>query len=417
MANIALEKKVLGALVEQPELATRYHIEARWFFEERHRQVIYVLTTSEKRFVDISEIVLETQNYYPKTEVSEEWLQPLKFEAMYLKSLKASLKSLEGEYVSTKTNEASLTYGEYPNQKNKENLENWLRTLSELDIEEDTGELAEPTNELMDELENGTKGGLKTYKNIDRILGNGLEGGMLFVVGARPSTGKSALAINMAIETLIHQPDAQIDFFTLEMTKTIMLKRFVSRLTGINSYKFKNAKVALSDDEKQRVIKSAGWLNDTGLRIHDNRFKISEIERMIRQRKYENDGKPYLAFVDYIGLVNAEDARLQRNQQIGKISRTLKLITNELDVPIVLLSQLSRGIESRQDKTPTLADLRESGDLEQDANVVGFLHRDDEEEGRVHLSVAKNREGRTGTIPFDFFAPAMMFEEVDYYDS
>ncbi|PJH58756.1 hypothetical protein CVR97_28045 [Salmonella enterica subsp. enterica serovar Typhimurium] len=80
---------------------------------------------------------------------------------------------------------------------------------------------------------------------------------------------------------------------------------------------------------------------------------------MIRQRKYENDGKPYLAFVDYIGLVNAEDARLQRNQQIGKISRTLKLITNELDVPIVLLSQLSRGIESRQDKTPTLADLRE----------------------------------------------------------
>src|SRR5699024_4472277 len=122
------------------------------------------------------------------------------------------------------------------------------------DVEEDTGKLDETIAEILNEFEYGVKGGLKSYNRLDKVLGNGLEGGMMFILAGRPGNGKTAYAINMAVEMLIKQPDVQIDFFTLEMTKTAMAKRFVSRLTGINSYKFKNTKTMLKDDEKREVI-------------------------------------------------------------------------------------------------------------------------------------------------------------------
>src|SRR5699024_6175701 len=120
---------------------------------------------------------------------------------------------------------------------------------------------------------------------------------------------KTAYAINLAIEMLQKQPDVQIDFFTLEMTKIAMAKRFISRLTGINSYKFKDTKRLLKDEEKREVIAKMDWLNKTGLRIHDSKFKLSDIERTIRQRRHEHRDGEYIAFIDYVGLVNAEIGR------------------------------------------------------------------------------------------------------------
>src|SRR5699024_6209641 len=173
------------------------------------------------------------------------------------------------------------------------------------------------------------------------------------------------------------QAKGQVEFFNLEKTKNTMAKRFVNRLTGINSYKSKNTKTMLKDEEKREVIAKMDWLNKTGLRIHDSKFKLSEIERTIRQRRHEHRAGEYVAFIDCVGLVNAGGG-LDRDLEVGKISRTLKLLTNELNIPIVVLSQLNRGVEARQDKKPVLSDLRESGDLEQDANVVGLLSQDQE---------------------------------------
>src|SRR5699024_5526073 len=113
------------------------------------------------------------------------------------------------------------------------------------------------------------------------------------------------------------------------------------------------------------------------------------------------DGE-YIAFIDYVGLVNAGGG-LDRYLEVGKISRTLKLLTNELNIPIVVLSQLNRGVEARQDKKPVLSDLRESGDLEQDANVVGLLSQDQELDHVINLYIAKNREGMLATIPYELY--------------
>ena len=104
---------------------------------------------------------------------------------------------------------------------------------------------------------------------------------------------------------------------------------------------------------------------------------------------------------------------MDRYLEVGKISRTLKLLTNELNIPIVVLSQLNRGVESRQDKKPVLSDLRESGDLEQDANVVGLLSEDQEMDHVINLDIAKNREGMLATIPYEFYKPATTFKELN----
>ena len=717
--NITLEKKILGYMLNNIDEAKRTPLEAYWFIDKTHRELATTLMNSDKKFSDFSQLEYEVKANYPKSAVTEEWMHLIKFEEMFIDDLKASVKALEKEYIQDKTNQATMTYLENPTAENKEKLEDWLRKLDEVDVEEDTGELTETINEILNEFEHGVKGGLKSYSRLDKVLGNGLEGGMMFILAGRPGTGKghpnwleiptpngnrkfgdlkvgdyvfdrygkptkvtgvyprglletykvtlndgrstivdgdhiwsyyssrgklttkttkemydggthnhkkksngkvgrhakyaiptnepvhfkdkqhfidpyvigaligdgslleraltissndvevvekvaellnttprkqhennfswqfrlkespgrrkflrtkdvlaefpetttyshlkeipeeylftglesrmrllnglfdtdgsavrtgkrlnvsysttseklaeqirwllqscgylsglalderegrnttyninvldqaektkelfmlprkrevvesfgrkkarnydriqidkiektgnleeitcisveneeqlyltndfivthnTAYAINLAIEMLQKQPDVQIDFFTLEMTKIAMAKRFVSRLTGINSYKFKNTKTMLKDEEKREVIAKMDWLNNTGLRVHDSKFKLSDIERTIRQRRHEHRDGEYIAFIDYIGLVNAGGG-LDRYLEVGKISRTLKLLTNELNIPIVVLSQLNRGVESRQDKKPVLSDLRESGDLEQD---------------------------------------------------
>ena len=392
--------------------AKRTPLEPYWFGDRSHRELATVLMNSEKDFTDFSQLEYEVKTAYPKSSITEEWMHLVKFEEMFIGDLKASVQSLEKEYIQDKTKQATMTYLEHPTPANKEKLEDWLRRMDEADIEEDTGELDGTIAEILDEFEHGVKGGLKSYNRLDKVLGNGLEGGMMFILAGRPGTGKTAYAINMAVEMLIKQPDVQIDFFTLEMTKIAMAKRFISRLTGINSYKFKDTKRLLKDDEKREVIEKMNWLNKTGLRIHDSKFKLSDIERTIRQRRHEHLEGKYIAFIDYVGLINTSGT-MDRYLEVGKISRTLKLLTNELNIPIVVLSQLNRGVESRQDKKPVLSDLRESGDLEQDANVVGLLSEDQEMDHVINLDIAKNREGMLATIPYEFYKPATTFRELD----
>lgn len=414
--NNTLEQKILAFILNEPEKAKRLEIKPNWFADKSHRELAYTLLNTDTNFKDFSAVEMELKQLYPKSVITEEWLHAVKFEGIYVDDIKQSVKTLQTVHVKRMTHRASVQYTDYPSEENREKLEDWFRTMSELDIKEDEGELRQPTEQLLHELENDVEDGVMTYKKLDSILGAGLEGGMLFVLAGRPGTGKTAYAINLAIRGLIRNDDMLIDFFSLEMSKLELLKRIVSQLTEINSYKFKNANRSLTNEEKVAVIDKAAWVNQMNLRIHDDKFNLSSIERTIRQRHYEAGDNKYMAVVDYVGLVDAEDGRLQRNQQVGKISRMMKRLTGELNIPIVLLSQLNRGVESRDSNIPVLADLRESGDLEQDANVVGFLYLDDPEtyssaQSQVCLKIAKNRGGGLMTIDYEFDKPHTNFKE------
>lgn len=413
MINTTLEKKILSTFLNNPDETKKVHIEPKWFQEKAHRELAYILLNAEKQITDFSELEFEIKTLYPHSHITEDWLHQLRFEELFVSDLDSSLKTLHKSYIQAEQKKAMIRYLEHETTQNKEALEDWLRAEQEAEREDDDGRLDKDIERLIYNLDHESASGLSTFKQLDMILGNGLEGGTLVVIGARPGVGKTAYAINLALRTLQNNQNTHVDFFTLEMSSYSMLTRFITSMSSIQGYKFKKPKVRLDDTEKEQVKKHALWVKNSDLRVFKDKFKISEIERTIRRNHHKHEGKPYIAVVDYLGLVDSEMGNARGDQKIGKITRTLKLLTNELDIPIILLSQLNRGIEGRQEKTPTLSDLRESGDIEQDANVVLFLSEDDEMQGVTNLTIAKNREGTVGQIQYNFHKATMHFEELE----
>lgn len=413
MSNDVLEKKIVGAMLDNQELKHRAEIKSEWFADGLMQKIADVILTMETDFTDLSEVQHEIKLIYPSLPVDEEFLRALRFQKMLVDDFKASCLVLKKSYLQRKLTQASQEFSRQPNDMTKDNLMDWLIAVENAEMPDDFGGLDQDIEDLLYSLENDVEGGLRTYPLVDKILNDGLKGGTLFTLGARPAVGKSAYAVNLAKLALDNNEKMHVDLFTLEMTKQEMLKRMVSLMTGINNYKFVNAKHNLTDQEKAEVIAAARWVDQSGLRIHDSRYKLSEIERMIRHSVHNHNGN-YLAIVDYLGLIDAEDGRMQKREQIGKITRRMKMLTNELDIPIVLLSQLSRAVESRDSNEPFLSDLRESGDVEQDSSVVGFLYNDDDQSHIVNLKIAKNRSGATGVIPYEFHKASTYFEELDF---
>lgn len=413
MINTTLERKVLSTFLNNLDDTKQVHVEAKWFREKAHRELAYILLNTEKKITDFSELEFEIKTLYPSSHITEDWLHQLRFEEMLMTDLESSLKTLHKTYIQSEQKSAMLRFLENQTLENKEKVEDWLRKEQEVEQADEDGKLDKDIELLLHNLDHETESGLSTYKQLDMILGNGLEGGTLVVIGARPGMGKTAYAVNLSLRALQNNADTHIDFFTLEMSSYSMLTRFITSMSNVLGYKFKKANTRMNEEEKERVRKHALWIKNSDLRVFKDKFKISEIERTIRRNHHKHKGKPYIAVVDYLGLVDSEMNSGTGDQKIGKITRTLKLLTNELDIPIILLSQLNRGVEGRQNKTPTLADLRESGNVEQDANVVLFLSENEEEKSITDLTIAKNREGTVGQIQYLFHKATMHFEELE----
>ena len=277
----------------------------------------------------------------------------------------------------------------------------------------DNGRLDEAVEELKDSLTHPKPRGISTFKKLDSVLGGGMYGSMLFTIGARPSTGKTAFSVNLAYEALMNDKEVEVDFFTLEMNKQEMLNRFISRMTGVSSSMLRSKANELDDIVKSLISKSTATLLNSKLRVYDGLETLGEIVQTIRKNASKTKQGKYLAIIDYIGLVKVPNVK-ERYIEVGEVTRELKRLTNEFNIPIVALSQLSRGIENRPDKRPQLSDLRESGSIEQDSNVVAFLHRPEKVDSDrvVQLSIRKNREGELADINFTFIGEEMTFKEV-----
>lgn len=240
-----------------------------------------------------------------------------------------------------------------------------------------------------------------------------MYGSMLFTIGARPSTGKTAFSVNLAYQAIEKDKEVEVDFFTLEMNKQEMLNRFISRMTGISSSTLRSNADKLDDILKALVKQSTSRLLASKLRVYDGLETLGEIVQTIRKNASRAKQGKYMAIVDYIGLVKVPNVK-DRYIEVGEVTRELKRLTNEFNIPIVALSQLSRDIEKRNDKKPILSDLRESGSVEQDSNVVAFLHRPEsvDNDRVVQLAIRKNREGELADINFTFIGEEMTFKEV-----
>ncbi len=252
------------------------------------------------------------------------------------------------------------------------------------------------------------------FLDLDDIT-TGFKGQQLIIVAARPSMGKTAFALNICEHAAIEQNTAVL-FVSLEMGGLELTERLLCARSRVDGHKLRTGKGLSPTDSRQLVQAYGEYRGAAAILIDDtparNMLQITANARRLKLRQ-----KIGLIVVDYIQLVDSEESRDSRQEQIAKISRRLKMLARELDVPVIALSQLNRAVENREDRRPRMADLRESGAIEQDADLVLLLHRPEyydvnDQPGIAEVILAKNRNGATGNIKLQFTKNIMRFENL-----
>lgn len=258
--------------------------------------------------------------------------------------------------------------------------------------------------------------GISTGFNMLNNMTGGFHGGELVIIAGRPGMGKSSFAVNIAEYAAIKE-NIPVAIFNLEMSKSMIVNRIICSQAMVDSQNVRKGE--FQPEDWQQICSVIDKLSAAPIYIDDSSsITVSEIKAKCRRLKQtKNLG---LVVIDYLQLMQSNRRSDNRQQEISDISRSLKVLAKELDVPVIALSQLSRTSESRSDKRPMLSDLRESGAIEQDADVVIFLYRDDyynkesEEKNIAEINIAKQRSGSTGTFKLGWQGRYTKFVNIDY---
>lgn len=258
--------------------------------------------------------------------------------------------------------------------------------------------------------------GLETgFVDLDRMTA-GFQRNDLIIVGARPSVGKTAFALNIA-QNVAKKTGENIAIFSLEMGAEQLVMRLLCAEGNIDAQRLRTG--SLTDEDWGKLTMAMGSLSNTGIYIDDTPgVRISDIRSKCRRLKQEHGIGMIL--IDYLQLIlGSGRSGENRQQEVSEISRSLKQLARELQIPVIALSQLSRGVEQRQDKRPMMSDIRESGSIEQDADIVAFLYRDDyydkesENKNIIEIIIAKQRNGPVGTVSLAFVKEYNKFVNIE----
>jgi replicative DNA helicase len=426
--NLEAEESVLGAMmvsestIEPVLLDVR--LQAEDFYRDRHRTIyeaiirlnedanpVDVLTVSEALAqrgqldgVGGRDVVASLAARVPAPGSAKHYAQIVKQNSL-MRRLDAAAKRIQ-QSVAERDGEPS------------ELVEQAERLLFQVAHEEravDFRELGEILHEEIDKLEALSKGTAEVtgtpsgFRDLDEKTG-GFQPGNLIIIAARPAIGKSTLICNFA-ENVALKTKKPVALFSLEMSEMELAHRFIGSQSRISSDRLRKGKVSSKDWPK--VVKACNVLESAPLWIDDSSdLGLLELRAKARRLHAQERGRGHegleMVIVDYLQLMRTDDPRANRVEQVAQFSRGLKILARELAVPVVGVSQLSRAPEQRPDKRPILSDLRESGSIEQDADVVGFLYRDDyynaesEDPGGAELIIAKHRNGPVGTVRLVF---------------
>ena len=253
------------------------------------------------------------------------------------------------------------------------------------------------------------------FTDLDKLTG-GLQRSDLIIIAARPSVGKSAFALGMAYGAAV-QHRKKVGVFTLEMSAEQLVQRLLSTETGVDSHRLRLGNI--DDSEWDRISRAFGRLAEAEIYIDDS-ANASIMDVRSKARRLQAEHGVDLIIIDYLQLMSGRRTD-NRVQEIAEISRGLKGLARELNVPVVALSQLSRAVETRADHRPMLSDLRESGSIEQDADIVMFIHREDrydensERKGIAEIIVAKHRNGPVDSVHLRFFDRTARYADLELY--
>lgn len=430
--HIEAEQAVLGTVFLDPKilLDVMDKLDIEDFFDQKHQHIYgaMVLLYNEEMTVDYQsvlaklkqlnetnraggpEYIISLSEHVPSTRGIDSYIE-LVLDA----SLKREIISVSSEITNIGFKE-TLSANDYVTMA-EEKIFAVSQKRSTTEFSKISDVLKEVREKLEKEKNRGGITGLKTgFSNIDRIT-NGLQPEELIILAARPSMGKSALAVNLAVNIAKRNKEgkAGVAIFSLEMSNDQLASRMLSLEADIDGYRLRSANL----DSKDWANLHAGNQILSSLNINfDDSAAVSVSDIRAKCRKLSQENKLDFIVIDYLQLIKGESrGGANRQEEVARISRSLKQMARELKVPVLALSQLSRAVETRDDKRPVLADLRESGSIEQDADIVMFLYREDyytrDEEkwtGDVELIVAKNRQGQSGvTLNFKFEPPYSRF--------
>lgn len=409
MFSEKVEERVIGIALKEPELTDNPDFQSRYFIDDRFRAIAEALNslTSEKR--TLANVWNELDNSYNQHNfpIGYEDLVALEELIGGQASFYRDLQVIKRNFLENTLQLAMVNYCQNRSQAQIDKITSAIEALNTINTC-DTGELTKASQAFSDQLAGEGPELIKTIPKLDKLFNGGLTGAKLIALGARPGLGKTAFDLNLVQAILQQNPAVHVDFFSLEMSKLEILKRLLSLQTQIPHSHLVNPTGHKLDVSK--LAQAQTQILASNLQVYDSLRTLSSILAVIQAHASQYPQR-YVVFIDYLGLITLEQQyQLDRYLQVSEITRQLKMCTLDYQLPIVMLSQLNRAVESRLNKAPQLADLRESGSIEQDANLVAFLYRPEKDLHKINLIVRKNREGCLGEVNFNFKGETMSFD-------
>ncbi|MCD6194616.1 replicative DNA helicase [bacterium] len=432
--NIEAEKTVLGSILIDADAFIKVAdiLTARDFYDDKHR-IIY--ETMEKMFEKSTPIDLvtlteelrrkkkakkvgaaylsELASFVPSSAHIEEHAKIVADKAALRRLISAASQIIEDSFKAEEDAAGVLDKAE----RSIFSVSEKHRRSDFVSLHDALAETYERLERLHEEKSGGVRGLPTGFSELDNML-SGLQPSDLIILAARPAMGKTSFALNIALNIAL-KAEIPVGIFSLEMSKDQLIERLLCMDAQIDSWKMRTGK--LSDEDFSRLGESMGRLSEAPIFIEDTpNMTVSEIRAKARRLQAEH--KIGFLVIDYLQLMQGERGsynEANRVQEISEISRGLKALARELDVPLLALSQLSRAVEQRHPQIPQLSDLRESGSLEQDADVVMFIYREDyydkdtDRKNIADILIRKHRHGPTGEVELYFVADQLLFREVD----
>jgi replicative DNA helicase len=407
------ENWLIGQLATKPRLIHSIPVKPEWFGDPSVRELVRLMVKLDGDWIGEMDLAQKFERENKSASKNIDW-RPIDESQLFRYPLSSVVRTLQKQYATTMAQKAAADFARNPDKDNAANL---LKAFEEMGKDGNAikgDQLSQLMHDYVAEMgkPHSTDGMIKTMPKVNELLGGGLSGGQLIIVGARPSTGKSAFVINMMDGIQRNSAEMVIDLYSLEMTNKETRNRFISLTSRVPMRVIKRN--IPDSDQKQKVTAAAKEFDGSNIKIVEDAKRLGQISQSIRARAASAQKGHYVAFIDYLGLIEPDQPTGNRYQDVTHITRALKVLANELDVPIVLLSQLNRE-NARNNRAPELYDLRDSGSIEQDANVVIFLYRTDDEEDsskrQVMVKVAKNRDGELKSMQFEFLPATMLFKE------
>ncbi|WP_226582151.1 replicative DNA helicase [Halobacillus litoralis] len=407
ISNYLAEQSVIGTLLMEGTLMDDVILLPEHFSDKKHLKIFQAMRTVHEANEPINIVSVTTALKDSIREVgSVTYMTKLASSIPTTVTFNNHQRLVLDAYRHRVTREVAIKYVKDPDEDQYDALSEQMESHRELKGQDREGTIREILVEVAERMKYPSKDGMTGfstgYEELDQMTG-GTQKGDLIILAGRPSMGKTAFALNLATHHCKQGGSTQI--FSLEMGKLPLIQRILSSEAFVDGQKWRTND--FNNQDYINVINRIGPISEWSLSIDTQVRTAGDIRSKVRSYIQKEKAENHLVVIDYLQLISSTTRSERRDLEIGQITRELKLLALELEIPIILLSQLSRSVEQRQDKRPLLSDLRESGNIEQDADLIAFLYREDyykwqENNDKVELIIGKQRNGPVGKVELQF---------------